>query len=56
VKIICDAAVLIGLASIGKLNLLEELYEIKPLFKQLVEKKFRLSNRIIEEILKKAEE
>jgi len=26
VKVICDAAVLIGLAKIGKLNLLEKLY------------------------------
>ena len=30
--------------------------EIKPLFEQLVEKNFRLSDRIIEEILEKAEE
>jgi predicted nucleic acid-binding protein len=30
--------------------------EIKPLFKQLVDKKFRLSDKIIEEILKKAGE
>lgn len=48
-----DSTVLIGLAKIGKLELLRE---VKPLIEELRRKKFRISDRVASDALKRAGE
>jgi len=69
--VVSDSTILIGLVKIRKLDLLKEIfskifiplaktlgliYEVRPLVDELMIKKFRISDKIIEKTLKKAGE